>query len=116
MKDESMLKTTDHTIIHEWARGRHGVPVLVNTYTLTPNKNKIAIAFGGLWQNANVEHISWHEWFSVFEEEKLALKYHKSEPLYELVSREDEMDLHLQAPGEANREKHINFVELEEHK
>jgi len=114
MNNEEMIATTDHTIIHEWSRAKHGVPVLLNTHTITPNKDKIAIAFGGLWQNANVEHISWHEWFAIFDEEKLALKYHRSEPLYELISRGELIDIHLQSPGEANRDKHINFVELEE--
>src|SRR5687767_7330013 len=92
MENNPMHTTIDHTIIHEWTRARHGLPVLLNMHTLTPNKEKIAIAFGGLWQNANVEHISWQEWFSVFEEEKLAFKYHRSEPLYELISR-DQADL-----------------------
>jgi hypothetical protein len=99
MNNEEMLTTTDHTIIHEWARTKHGVPVLVNTRTITPNKDKIAIAFGGLWQNTNVEHISWHEWFSVFEEEHLVFKFHKSEAIYELAVRDKAQGVRYKAHG-----------------
>jgi hypothetical protein len=112
--DKSMLTTTDHSTIREWVRKFSGLPVQFKNDEDTTGKIILAITFDETRDDNQYRFIAWDEWFNVFEDQKLAFRYHKDQPAYKLIAREDPTDVHLQAPGEANRDKHINFVELEE--
>lgn len=106
--------TTDHKIIRKWAQKFGAIPYLIN------NGSQQALAIGFPEKEKDTVLISWDEWFAHFEEQQLILEYSskKSEtekvPYHRLIRREGTVDRHLQAPGEANRDKHINFLEQEE--
>jgi len=108
-------QTTDHETIWKWASHFLGMPYLDKSGA----EAVLCVGFPG-GKEKKVILISWEEWFDRFEEENLIL-YYEDEieaggkfPWYKLSPRPGDTDLHLQAPAEANREKHINFLEQEE--
>ena len=117
METQSPVITIDHNIIREWAINHNGSPAVF------PHQNalqkNLAIGFADDLSK-DMQAVSWDEWFRIFEDRKLAFIYKKRSgrtemhPFYELVSRQEQTDRHLQSPGEANLDKHINFPELEE--
>ena len=108
-------QTTDHETIWKWASHFLGMPYLDKSGP----EPALCIGFPGS-KEKKVILISWDEWFDWFEKEKLILYYEdeietgKKFPWYKLVPGSGNNDLHLQAPAEANRDKHINFLEQEE--
>ena len=111
----NILQTTDHEMIRKWAIHFMGAPYLA----VSGNKSQLAIGIPGEQENETIL-ISWNDWLTRFEEEQLILEYKQQKeagekfPYYRLISRPGSDDRHLQAPAEANRDKHINFLEQEE--
>jgi len=113
--DELLMQTTNHEVIRKWATHFFGTPYLSDA----GENPDLCIGYHGGEGEGQVL-ITWEEWFTRFEKEQLLL-YYKDElaadedfPHYKLVHRGGDVDRHLQAPAEANRDKHINFLEKEE--
>ncbi|MBC2644472.1 MULTISPECIES: hypothetical protein [unclassified Rhodococcus (in: high G+C Gram-positive bacteria)] len=58
--------TTDHAEIRRWIQAHHGAPARDGT-------GGLRIDFLGV--ATGVEHLSWKEWFTVFDDQNLALCY-----------------------------------------
>jgi len=113
--ENQLMQTTNHEVIRKWANHFFGTPYLSDSSEMP----ELGIGFRGGEGEGQVL-ITWEEWFDKFEKEQLLLCY-KDElaegedfPYYKLTSRAGDPDRQLQAPSEANRDKHINFLEQEE--
>lgn len=62
--------TTDHDLIRKWAEARDGHPAVVRTGS---KGGVLRIDFGE--REANLEPISWDEFFKIFDESKLNFLY-----------------------------------------
>lgn len=75
MADESESKiSTDHETVRKWAEQRGGVPSMVKG-TGEKGVGIIRFDFPPLGTKENLEHISWEEFFKIFESKDLALLY-----------------------------------------
>ena len=113
------LNTTDHDVIRDWTASRGGLPARWSPEVVTAHQYSILIAFpqDQSLLKLQASQISWEEWFSMFERAQLSFTYAAADPedrYYRLVSRQQPQDPHLQAPAEANRDKHIDFLDIEE--
>lgn len=88
-------KTTDHAVIRKWAEERGGRPALVRRKAGEHEEGGILrLDFGEA--DASLEEIGWDEFFSVFEENGLALLHQdktadgKQSRFNKLVRREDD--------------------------
>lgn len=66
--------TIDHEEIQHWAEDRGGIPAVVKrTHRQGPKREGILrIDFPGFTSERMLEHISWDEWFDIFDEHELA--------------------------------------------
>ena len=84
--------TMDHEEIRKWVEERGGHPAAVKGTGTEEEAGLIRIDFPG-YSGANLEPISWEEWFEKFEDKKLAFLHqdekngHESR-FFKLVSRE----------------------------
>lgn len=68
--------TTDHEQIQSWAEDRGGRPVRVHgVFGRQPDSTDLRIDFLFEKYNDDVEQISWEEFFTQFDREKLVLVY-----------------------------------------
>lgn len=68
--------TTDHGEIRRWAEERGGKPATVKgTERGGEQAGLLRIDFPGVGDDADLEHVSWDEFFEKFEEAGLALVY-----------------------------------------
>src|SRR5438067_3867806 len=67
--------TTDHEEIRRWAEERGGKPACVRGTGGGDDTGMIRIDFPGYSGEESLEHISWDDWFSKFDERNLALVY-----------------------------------------
>ena len=69
--------TTDHDEIRRWAEARGGRPARVEDTGSDGDPGLIRLMFQDAPQadDANLEEISWEEWFDAFDENGLALVY-----------------------------------------
>ncbi|RJR24331.1 hypothetical protein C4578_03020 [Candidatus Microgenomates bacterium] len=75
MAEESESKiTADHETIRKWAEQRGGIPSMVKG-TGEENGGILRFDFPPLGTKENLEHISWEEFFKIFENKNLALLY-----------------------------------------
>ncbi len=68
-------KTTDHEIIKNWVEERGGAPATVKGTSKQGEVGLLRIDFPGYSGEDTLEHISWEDFFSKFEESKLAFLY-----------------------------------------
>lgn len=73
------LATTNHDVIKQWAEARDAVPATVEGSEHEGRAGVLRFDFGG--DSDRLKHISWDEWFQVFDERKLNFIYqeHKSD-------------------------------------
>ena len=115
--ENASSQTTDHRTIQEWADKYRGNPAILQD--LPSDQKEILISFFGLHHMETMKPVAWEEWFNLFEDQKLVLLYNdfinagEQAPYYKLVPRGEITDRHLQSPGEANLDKHINFLKEE---
>lgn len=115
-----MHTTTNHQEIQSWVLAQQGIPAQTTTGGTNSNGALLCIRFPGTAEQTTVKAISWEEWFRLFESKQLAFAYatgeerDRSPQSYQIVSRQQPVDRHLQAPAEANRDKHIDFLSGEE--
>lgn len=66
--------TVDHDRIREWTEARGGEPATVKG-TEEPGEaaGLLRIDFPGHGEDANLEHISWEDWFAKFDEADLVM-------------------------------------------
>ena len=70
----SKTNTTDHDEIRSWVEDHGGQPAIVGD-TKSGGSGVLRFDFpGGAGEN-ELEHVSWDEWFDVFEDNELALLY-----------------------------------------
>jgi hypothetical protein len=75
MADNESKTTTDHGEIRRWAEERGGSPATVTgTESGGEDAGILRIDFPG-GKEDRLEQISWEDWFSKFDEEKLAFLY-----------------------------------------
>jgi len=67
--------TADHEIIKKWAEERGGIPSIVKGTGGAKIPGIIRFDFPKAGPSPNLEHISWDEFFKIFEDRKLALLY-----------------------------------------
>jgi hypothetical protein len=65
--------TTDHDEIRRWVEGHHGSPARTANTATAGSAGVLRIAVPG--HAVGLEHISWHEWFTAFDGQRLALRY-----------------------------------------
>jgi hypothetical protein len=81
--------TTDHEEVRRWAEAHGGQPAVVKDTEI------LRIDFPGGAGEDELEHISWDEWFEIFERNELALVYQEQKSggddstFHRLVSRSE---------------------------
>jgi hypothetical protein len=89
--------TIDHDEITHWAEDRGGIPAVVKKTHRREGEGILRIDFPGFSGERSLEHISWDEWFKIFEDHQLAFVFQKrkvnGEPstFNKLVSRSELM-------------------------
>jgi hypothetical protein len=87
--------TTDHAEIKRWAEARGGKPATVKTTERGGKPGVLRIDFPGYSGEDTLEEVSWEDWFTVFDQSKLAFIHQdktadgKPSRFNKLVSRED---------------------------
>ncbi len=68
--------TIDHEEIRHWAEDRGGIPAIVKRThrkgAPAVREGILRIEFPGFGSDQKLEHVSWNEWFEVFDERELA--------------------------------------------
>ncbi|MFC9553996.1 hypothetical protein ACFTWF_24435 [Rhodococcus sp. NPDC056960] len=64
---------TDHDEIRRWILTNHGAPARL-THAATHTPGPLRIDFLGV-HSSDLEHLSWHDWFTAFDAQHLALSY-----------------------------------------
>ncbi|MFC9553990.1 hypothetical protein ACFTWF_24405 [Rhodococcus sp. NPDC056960] len=81
--------TTDHEQIRCWVQTNHGAPARIPSEPGTAG-DTLCLDFLGLTAR-DVDHLTWHDWFTLFDNQHLALSYTTTEPhvrpRWELVHR-----------------------------
>ncbi|HKO15349.1 MAG TPA: hypothetical protein VJU87_03865 [Gemmatimonadaceae bacterium] len=67
--------TTNHDEIRKWAEVRHAQPACVKGTGGKGDPGMIRLDFPGFSGADSLQHISWDEWFQVFDDNDLALVY-----------------------------------------
>jgi hypothetical protein len=67
--------TTDHDEIRKWVESNDGKPASVKGTESGDEAGVLRIDFPGGASEDTLEHISWDDWFSKFEDSKLAFLY-----------------------------------------
>jgi hypothetical protein len=67
--------TTDHEQIRRWAEARNAKPACVQGTGGARDIGLLRLDFPGYSGEDSLQHISWEEWFSKFDERNLALLY-----------------------------------------
>jgi hypothetical protein len=86
--------TTDHGEIRRWVEEHGGKPALVRG-TEAGDGGVLRIDFPGGAGEESLEHVSWDEWFRIFDERGLAFLYQEEKAdgddstFFELVRRDD---------------------------
>jgi hypothetical protein len=86
-------KTTDHDEIQRWVSEHDGSPAIVGD-TRSGGSGVLRFDFPGGAGPDELEHVSWQEWFDVFEDKELALLYQvekadgSDSTFFKLVQRE----------------------------
>jgi hypothetical protein len=94
MASSTTKKTTDHDEIRRWVEQHGGRPAAVRGTGGDPGV--LRIDFPGGAGEEQLAPISWDEWFSKFDESRLALLYQDSKAdgedstFFKLVSRDDD--------------------------
>lgn len=66
--------TTDHDEIRRWVEAHHGAPARMANTATAGSAGALRIDVPG-HGTAGLEHTSWHEWFTAFDGQSLALCY-----------------------------------------
>lgn len=75
MKDQSVSQiTADHNVIRKWVEDRGGTPSMVKG-TGVEGGGILRIDFPPTGAKPNLQHISWEEFFKIFDGKDLALLY-----------------------------------------
>jgi len=75
MKDQSVSQiTADHDVIRKWVEDRGGIPSMVKG-TGVEGGGILRIDFPPIGTKPNLQHISWEEFFKIFDGKGLALLY-----------------------------------------
>jgi hypothetical protein len=69
------LVTRDHEVIRQWAEERDAVPATIEGTEHEGRPGVLRFDFGGDDSGGRMRHISWDEWFGVFDERKLNFVY-----------------------------------------
>ncbi|HZV33245.1 MAG TPA: hypothetical protein VFB72_01610 [Verrucomicrobiae bacterium] len=64
--------TIDHDEIQHWAEDRGGIPAVVKRTHQREDEGILRIDFPGFSGEHSLDHISWEEWFDIFEHRQLA--------------------------------------------
>jgi hypothetical protein len=73
-KTTTSKTTTDHEEIRRWVEERGGKPAIVRG-TENGDGGVLRIDFPGGAGTESLEHVSWDEWFRIFDENELAFLY-----------------------------------------
>ena len=85
--------TTDHDEIRRWVEEHDGKPASVRGTEDSGGAGVLRIDFPGGAGEDQLEHISWDDWFTKFDDEKLAFLYQQQKAsgedstFFKLVSR-----------------------------
>jgi hypothetical protein len=95
MAQSQTVKTTEHEQIRRWAEEHGGQPACVRG-TKDGGSCVLRIDFPGGTGEDQLDHISWEEWFDIFERNRLAALYQERKAtgedstFFKLVSRDDD--------------------------
>lgn len=67
--------TTDHGEIRRWAEERNAVPTVVRSTHDAEGSGILRFDLPGYDPGDELEEVSWHEFFEIFEDNELALVY-----------------------------------------
>jgi hypothetical protein len=67
--------TTDHDEIRKWVESHGGVPATVRGTGDGSGRGVLRIDFPGGTVEDRLEHVTWEDWFSTFDDSGLALLY-----------------------------------------
>lgn len=91
---QSSKATTDHDVIKKWVEERGGSPATVKGTEQGDEAGVLRIDFPGYSGQDRLEHISWDEFFTKFDDKKLAFLFQeetsegKESRFFKFVSRE----------------------------
>jgi len=96
MATSTTKQTTDHEEIRRWVEAHDGSPAAVRgTGSGDDDPGILRVDFPGGAGEDELEHISWDEWFSKFDQQDLAFLYQEEKAdgedstFFKLVSRDD---------------------------
>jgi hypothetical protein len=75
MSTATTKTTTDHDEIRRWVEEHGGTPAIVRGTRDESGEGVLRIDFPGGAGEDELEHVSWDEWFEIFDRENLALLY-----------------------------------------
>jgi hypothetical protein len=93
MADSKSSTTTDHDEIRSWVEEHDGKPASVKGTEDGDDAGVLRIDFPGGVGEDQLEHISWDDWFTKFDEQELAFLYQERKAsgedstFFRLVSR-----------------------------
>ncbi|ELB86586.1 hypothetical protein ACVH9Z_35605 [Rhodococcus opacus] len=85
-----LVPTTDHEQIRTWIQKHHGAPAMnPNMAAGRRETTLLRIDFVGFRPGPDLEHITWREWFALFDEYRLAFRFPATEGStdFQLISR-----------------------------
>ncbi|CAG7640024.1 hypothetical protein SIM91_03790 [Rhodococcus opacus] len=86
-----LVPTTDHEQIRTWIQKHHGAPAKNPNMAAAGRGGAtlLRIDFVGLRPSPDLEHITWREWFALFDEYRLAFRFPVTEDStdFQLISR-----------------------------
>lgn len=95
MTSPSVNALVDHDKVRQWAEGRHAAPARVLPSADHPDADELTFSFRQNRDGGGVELLTWDEWLSRFDDDRLALlvldqeRTGLSSKYFRLVSRED---------------------------
>ncbi|QSE84817.1 hypothetical protein [Rhodococcus koreensis] len=90
-KNPPVGPTTDHERIRCWIQHHHGAPATTTRLPARPASatTTLLVDFAGLRPGSGLEHISWKQWFALFDAQALAFRFPGTEDslAFELIPR-----------------------------
>ncbi|EOM74579.1 hypothetical protein DW322_03220 [Rhodococcus rhodnii] len=78
MSDDTTT-TSDHDVIRRWVDGHDGFPARVPATESDGPGGVLRVDFAGGPPSADIEHLTWDQWFDIFDDRRLALEYKDAE-------------------------------------
>ncbi|NLU83523.1 hypothetical protein [Rhodococcus sp. HNM0569] len=72
MAENERVTTTDHDAIRRWVESNDGFPARVPAAEASGPGGVLRLDFTGGAPTEDIEHLTWDDWFAIFDDERLA--------------------------------------------